>query len=256
MILKAGRHLLALLDDVLDISRIEGGHLAMSVEPVPVAALIDDVLDLARPLAEADGVYLSAPPTLPADLCVAADRQRLRQVLLNLLSNAIKYNHPTGTVSVTVEHRADRRLRISVTDTGRGIPPEALGKLFTPFERLDAAQAGLRRHRTRPGPVPPAGRRTWAAPSMCPACPARAARSGSTCPPPNRPWPTDQRPRPMTWSPGAPTRSGKRVLYVEDMVGKRAAGRADPHPPSRHQPHPGHARRDRPSTSPANTVPT
>jgi signal transduction histidine kinase/ActR/RegA family two-component response regulator len=143
MILKAGRHLLALLDDVLDIARIEGGHLSMSVEAVPVAALIADSLDLARPLADAGGVHLSPLPAVQADLCVAADRQRLRQVLLNLLSNAIKYNHPAGTVSVTVEQLPEWRVRISVTDTGRGIAAEALGKLFTPFERLDAAQAGF-----------------------------------------------------------------------------------------------------------------
>jgi CheY-like chemotaxis protein len=74
---------------------------------------------------------------------VAADRQRLRQVLINLLSNAIKCNHPTGTASISVEHRPERWLRIQVGDTGRGIAPESLGKLFTAFERLDAAQAGF-----------------------------------------------------------------------------------------------------------------
>jgi signal transduction histidine kinase/CheY-like chemotaxis protein len=143
LILKAGRHLLALLDDVLDIARIEGGHLSLSVEPVPVVALIGDVLDLVRPLANAAGVTLMPGPHLADPLCVAADRQRLRQVLINLLSNAIKYNHPTGTVTVAVDHRPDGWLRIRVIDTGRGIPPESLGKLFTPFERLDAAQAGF-----------------------------------------------------------------------------------------------------------------
>jgi signal transduction histidine kinase/CheY-like chemotaxis protein len=143
LILKAGRHLLALLNDVLDISRIEGGHLSMSVEPVPVGALIADVLDLVRPLAEAAGVQLAPAPQVPAELCVAADRQRLRQVLINLLSNAIKYNHPTGTATVSVEHRPGGWLRTRVIDTGRGIAPESLGKLFTPFERLDAAQAGF-----------------------------------------------------------------------------------------------------------------
>ena len=143
LILKAGRHLLALLNDVLDISSIEGGHLSVSVEPVPVAAAITDVLGLVRPLAEAAGVHLASSPALPADLCVTADRQRLRQVLINLLSNAIKYNHPTGTARISVQHRPQRRLRIQVIDTGRGIAPESLGKLFTPFERLDAAQAGF-----------------------------------------------------------------------------------------------------------------
>jgi CheY-like chemotaxis protein len=143
MIFKAGRHLLALLNDVLDIARIEGGHLSMSVEPIPVGPLISDVLDLVRPLADAAGVHLTPAPRLPDDLCVASDQQRLRQVLINLLSNAIKYNHPTGTATVTVEHRPNRWLRIRVIDTGRGIAPESLGKLFTPFERLDAAQAGF-----------------------------------------------------------------------------------------------------------------
>ena len=143
MIFKAGRHLLALLNDVLDISRIEGGNLSMSVEPVPVGALISDVLDLARPIADAAGVHLAPAPQLPAELCVVADRQRLRQVLINLLSNAIKYNHPTGTATITVEHRPGQWLRIRVIDTGRGIAPESLSKLFTPFERLDAEQAGF-----------------------------------------------------------------------------------------------------------------
>ncbi|WP_327002771.1 ATP-binding protein [Dactylosporangium sp. NBC_01737] len=143
LIFKAGRHLLALLNDVLDIARIEGGNLSMSVEPVPVDALINDALDLVRPLAEAGGVRVAPTRRLPEDLCVAADRQRLRQVLLNLLSNAIKYNHPGGSVAVIVEHRRGQWLRIRVMDTGRGIAPESLSKLFTPFERLDAAQAGF-----------------------------------------------------------------------------------------------------------------
>jgi signal transduction histidine kinase/ActR/RegA family two-component response regulator len=142
-VLKAGRHLLTLLDDILDISHIEDSHLSTSIEPIPVGTVITDALSISRPLADADGVRLSAPPRLPDDLYVAADHKRLRQVLLNLLSNAIKYNHPTGTVHVTVEYPSDQRLRIRVTDTGRGIPPHALGKLFTPFERLDAAQAGI-----------------------------------------------------------------------------------------------------------------
>jgi signal transduction histidine kinase/ActR/RegA family two-component response regulator len=143
IIVKAGRHLLALLDDVLDISRIEGGNLSMSLEAIPVAALLADAADLIRPLAEAKGVRLSPLPSLPDGLCVAADRQRLRQVLLNLLSNAVKYNHPTGTVTVAVGRRPGGRVRVAVIDTGRGISDEGLGKLFTPFERLDAAQAGI-----------------------------------------------------------------------------------------------------------------
>ncbi|MEU4236868.1 histidine kinase dimerization/phospho-acceptor domain-containing protein [Actinoplanes sp. NPDC026619] len=110
----AGRHLLALLDDVLDITRIEGGNLALNLVPVPVGALVTEVLDLVRPIADAEVVGLTPAPELPADWCVLADRQRLRQVLMNLLSNAIKFNHPTGTVTVTARMEPGERLRIDL----------------------------------------------------------------------------------------------------------------------------------------------
>jgi signal transduction histidine kinase/AmiR/NasT family two-component response regulator len=217
LILKAGRHLLALLNDVLDISRIEGGNLSMSMEPVPLGALIADVLDLVRPLADGAGVRLAPAPQLPDQLCVAADRQRLRQVLINLLSNAVKYNHPTGTATVTVEHRPDRWLRIRVIDTGRGIAPESLGKLFTPFERLDAAQAGfegtglglaLSRHLTHSmggvldvSSLPGEGSTFWVdLPTADPATVEQAAADDAE----------------LLALRGYPT--PKRVLYVEDMV--------------------------------------
>src|SRR4051812_27154625 len=110
----------------LDISRIEGGNLSMSVEAVPVGPLLADAVDLIRPLAEAKGIRPVLLPSLPDGLCAAADRQRLRQVLLNLLSNAVKYNHPTGTVTITVGQRAGDRVTIAVTDTGRGITADSL----------------------------------------------------------------------------------------------------------------------------------
>jgi signal transduction histidine kinase len=121
IIVKAGRHLLALLNDVLDISRIEGGNLSLSMEAVQVGHLLTDAVDLVRPPAEANAVALESLPTSTDGLYAAADGQRLRQVLLNLLSNAVKYNHPGGTVTVTIGHRAADRLRISVIDTGRGM---------------------------------------------------------------------------------------------------------------------------------------
>jgi signal transduction histidine kinase/ActR/RegA family two-component response regulator len=143
MILKAGRHLLHLLDDVLDISRIEAGHLSLSLEAVPVADVVADALDLVRPLASARSVRLAPTPAMPASQYVLADHQRLRQVLLNLLSNAVKYNRPAGAVTTAVQPVPGGRVRISVTDTGHGISQHALGKLFTPFERLDAARTGI-----------------------------------------------------------------------------------------------------------------
>jgi signal transduction histidine kinase/ActR/RegA family two-component response regulator len=142
MMLKASRHLLLLLDDVLDISRMEARNLSLSMEAVPVQALIADTLQLVGPLSIARGVQLSPVPPA-AGRHIYADHQRSRQVLLNLLSNAIKYNHPGGRVTVTARDQPGDRLRISVSDTGRGISEDGIGRLFTPFERLDAGLAGI-----------------------------------------------------------------------------------------------------------------
>jgi signal transduction histidine kinase/ActR/RegA family two-component response regulator len=143
MILMGGRHLLQLLDDVLDISRIAGGELSMLVEEVEVPELLTSVVELIRPQSAAQHIEVRAGALPPVGTKVLADQQRLRQVMLNLLSNAVKYNHPAGKVSVGAEILPQDRLRISVTDTGRGMSAESLAKLFTPFERLDAARAGI-----------------------------------------------------------------------------------------------------------------
>jgi len=142
-ILRAGRHLLALINEVLDIARIEAGRLSISLEPVIAGEVISTTLDLIRPQAAGRGVQL--PATVPAaDVYVMADRLRLQQVLLNLLSNAIKYNRDGGTVAVScLTEPGSTRVRIAVRDTGRGIPPEMLARLFTPFDRLDADSTAI-----------------------------------------------------------------------------------------------------------------
>jgi signal transduction histidine kinase len=141
-ILEGGRHLLALINEVLEISRIESGHLRLSLEPVPVAEIVRAALSLVRPLATDQAIQLEA--SLPDDgQHVEADRHRLQQVLLNLLSNAVKYNRPSGTVRVTCEPVGARRLRIRVADSGLGMTPEQMELLFTPFERLGAEQTGV-----------------------------------------------------------------------------------------------------------------
>ncbi len=142
MMLKAARQLLQLLDEVLDISAGDAGELSLSIDAVPVQDVIADALELIRPLALSRGVHLDPAPHLAASLYAAADGQRLRQVLINLLSNAIKYNYPGGMVTVSIGQQPGDRIRISVADTGRGIAEDQLGRLFVPFERLDAAQAG------------------------------------------------------------------------------------------------------------------
>jgi signal transduction histidine kinase/ActR/RegA family two-component response regulator len=136
-ILRAGRHLLGLIDEVLEISRIEAGGLRLSVEPVPVDHTLRQAIELIRPSATGQRVAVRAEP-VDERVHVLADRQRLQQVLLNLLSNAVKYNRPAGTVSVACEAVAGGRLRITVTDTGEGIAPDKLERLFTPFDRLGA----------------------------------------------------------------------------------------------------------------------
>jgi signal transduction histidine kinase len=141
MMVKAARHLASFIDDIADISRAEVHKLSVSIEPVPVRGVVADALDLMRPLSAAYGVHLDPPP--PAIQHVFADPRRLRQVLLNLLSNAVKYNHPAGKVSVGIDAQPGDRLRICIRDTGRGIADYDMGRLFTPFQRLDAAQAGI-----------------------------------------------------------------------------------------------------------------
>jgi PAS domain S-box-containing protein len=140
-ILKAGRHLLNLINEVLEISRIEAGRENFSLEPVALAPVLKEALGLVRPLAAQWEVAL-AEGEWPPNAFVQADRQRLVQVLLNLLSNAIKYNHRHGRVRLTCAP-ADGGWALRVADTGRGIPAERAEQLFTPFARLGAEQSDV-----------------------------------------------------------------------------------------------------------------
>ena len=142
-ILSAGRHLLNLINEVLDISRIEAGNLQLSLEPVCVEEAISEALDLMRPLASERAIGLATTSSLDAASYVLADRQRLKQVLLNLLSNAVKYTAMQGTVTLSFTKSENGMMRIQVRDTGAGIPVEKLARLFTPFDRLGAEQSAV-----------------------------------------------------------------------------------------------------------------
>jgi PAS domain S-box-containing protein len=143
-ILKGGAHLLELINEVLDIARIESGHLALSPEPVAVGDVVQRVLELVGPLAAQRGITFDSEATRICGSChVLADRQRLSQVLLNLLSNAVKYNREGGAVIVRCEDAPGQRMRIMISDMGAGIPPGKLQLLFQPFERLGAEQTGV-----------------------------------------------------------------------------------------------------------------
>ncbi|MEA2196885.1 MAG: hypothetical protein QOJ25_936 [Solirubrobacteraceae bacterium] len=134
---RSASHLLDLINEVLDISRIERGELRLSLEPVHLGEVIGETLDLVLPLAAARSLTISSPPAADLDIYVLADRQRLKQVLLNLLSNAVKYNRTEGAISLGYT-RTGPRARVVVADTGVGIAAEALPRVFEPFDRLGA----------------------------------------------------------------------------------------------------------------------
>jgi len=138
---RAGDHLLALLTDLLDLSRIEAGRLAVALGPVEVDAVLAQAMRLVQPLADAHAVQLASGSMLHG--AVQADATRLRQELVNLLSNAVKHNRPGGWVRVDAAALGDGRVRVSVADGGIGIAPEQLARLFTLFERLGADARGV-----------------------------------------------------------------------------------------------------------------
>jgi signal transduction histidine kinase/ActR/RegA family two-component response regulator len=133
-ILKSGRHLLTLINEILDLAKVEAGALTLSMEPVGLAEVLLECRTMIGPLAAARGIRVQFPED--ADALVQADRTRLKQVLLNLLSNAVKYNREGGTVSVECSALGPDRLRLSVVDTGMGLRPDQVAALFQPFNRL------------------------------------------------------------------------------------------------------------------------
>ena len=142
-ILKGGRHLLELINEVLDIARIEAGRLAVSLEPVSVWEIVGECLALIAPLSAQENIRVEDGTAGIPERSVLADRQRFKQVLLNLLSNAVKYNRRGGLVAVSCESTPAGRLRIKVADTGAGIPADRLARLFTPFDRLGAEDTAV-----------------------------------------------------------------------------------------------------------------
>ncbi len=143
LIIKGGNHLLRLINEVLEISRIEAGTMTVSLEPVHVGSSVTEVVNLLEPLAAQHGVTLRNDVPQDGPLHVEADAQRLTQVLLNLVSNAIKYNKENGSVRISLESPLPDRTLILVTDTGKGISEENQAKLFTPFDRLGADETTI-----------------------------------------------------------------------------------------------------------------
>ena len=136
----SGQHLLNLINEILDISRIESGRVIVTLGAVSLDELVQDCVGIITLQASERGIGIEVGDI--TDVSVRADQQRLRQVLLNFLSNAIKYNRPKGRVIVSTEASEDI-VRLSVADTGLGISPEMVERLFIPFDRLNAESTGI-----------------------------------------------------------------------------------------------------------------
>jgi signal transduction histidine kinase/ActR/RegA family two-component response regulator len=138
-ILGAGHHLLALINELIDIARIESGDLSMSLEPVLVRPVIEECSQLMAPIAAERTIRIITGRVHPA-LAVYADRQRLAQILVNLISNAVKYNHRDGSITISCTEEGTGQVNIVVSDSGPGLAPDDLERIFIPFERLGAEQ--------------------------------------------------------------------------------------------------------------------
>ncbi|MBX3602968.1 MAG: PAS domain S-box protein [Rubrivivax sp.] len=223
---RGARHLLTLINDVLDLSRIEAGTLPLTLSAVDVAAAVAECLPLVEAAAAGRGLQLDLrPPATPAPPA-RADPVRLKQVLLNLLSNAVKYTPAGGRVWVAWQRRDDAvagfagpQVHIEVGDTGPGLAPQEQERLFQPFERLDAARSGvdgagiglalskwlvgLMHGELGVDSAPGAGSRFW----------LRLAAAGTET---GAPVPAAEATRPGPLDALAATALRRRVLYVED----------------------------------------
>lgn len=142
-ILHGGRHLLELINEVLDLSRIESGRIEFSTQNLAVKSAIEEVVSFAEPLGEERRIELSVVADTGAEIFVRADPTRFKQILLNLVSNAIKYNRTGGSVAIHYGTRPANVVYVSVKDTGPGISPEKQEQIFEPFNRLDADQTTI-----------------------------------------------------------------------------------------------------------------
>ncbi|TCS71671.1 PAS domain S-box-containing protein [Sulfuritortus calidifontis] len=142
-IYRAGSHLLDIINDLLDLARIEAGKLELQLKSVPVASVMQECQSIAQPLARAREVELEFAMLVPPDQEIQADLLRIKQALLNLISNAIKYNRTGGWVKVTCQAMPFGSIRFSVKDSGPGIPLDKQDRLFSPFDRLGAERSSV-----------------------------------------------------------------------------------------------------------------
>ncbi len=142
-IMQAGHHLLSLINDVLDLSIIENGHIELHFSDVNISNTISDCISLLQPLSTSTGIKVNTQLGLCKDIHVWADHTRIKEVLINLISNAIKYNSGTADVTISCEVLPSQLLRINVIDNGPGISIDDQVKLFEPFNRLGAEYSDI-----------------------------------------------------------------------------------------------------------------
>jgi CheY-like chemotaxis protein len=141
-ILQSGWHLLKLINEILDLAVIESGKVSLSPESVSLAEVMSECQGMMESQAQGRGIIMTFPQ-FDQPVFVRADRTRLKQIILNLISNAIKYNKEKGVVTVDCTMNTPERIRIRVSDTGAGLPPEKLAQLFQPFNRLGQEAGGV-----------------------------------------------------------------------------------------------------------------
>jgi signal transduction histidine kinase len=138
-ILKAGKHLLSLINDILDLAKVESGKMQLDVERVSLKGLLDAMLAMQREKASRHGISMDCQLEAGTDMEIEADERKLKQILFNLLSNAVKFTPDNGSVQVKARVLPERKeIEISVEDTGIGIKPEDIQKLFKEFSQLDS----------------------------------------------------------------------------------------------------------------------
>jgi signal transduction histidine kinase/CheY-like chemotaxis protein len=142
MILTAGNHLLELINEVLDLSRIEANNFNLSIKQLNITNLIKEINSITKPLAEEKTIAIKIEE-LPEECLVLADNLRLKQVLINLFSNAIKFNNAGGSIEIKLLQVEGNKARVSIKDTGFGIPMDQIKNVFKPFDRLDADKKGI-----------------------------------------------------------------------------------------------------------------
>ena len=142
-ILDAGSHLLELINEVLDLARIESGGLTLNIESVDVYDILDNSLNLTQTYSNSHNITVDKDVDDCKQQYVLADSTRLKQILINFITNAIKYNKEGGSITIRCHDENEHHIRFNVIDTGFGITKENIGKLFVPFERLGVENKGI-----------------------------------------------------------------------------------------------------------------